>query len=133
MEHIFNWALAKRYIFAKQKLVCQLVSGEHMHLMHVIYKPGATYKMHSHPWEQFSIMISGKLLLTVGDDTRQIGPGECFYAPATVPHGGKVIGNETLAMIDVYSPAEDEVIEDLKTGLVKPPLPINTPLKDFFR
>jgi quercetin dioxygenase-like cupin family protein len=61
--------------------------------------------MHHHPYEQFSLLLSGRLQLTVGDETREIGPGDGWYAPGDVPHGGVVLGDEEAVFIDVYSPA----------------------------
>ncbi len=49
-------------------------------------------------------------MLTVGDETREIGPGDGWYAPGDVPHGGEVLGDEAAVFIDVYSPATDWIL-----------------------
>ena len=41
------------------------------------FEPGGTYQLHSHPHEQMSVMVSGRMRLTVGDEVRDIGPGAC--------------------------------------------------------
>ncbi len=94
----------------------QIVTGEHMHLIRAVYEPGAAYEMHSHPYEQFSLLLSGRLLLTVGDETREIGPGDGWYAPADVPHGGAVLGDEPAVFIDVYSPATAWILDVFAQG-----------------
>ena len=42
--------------------------------------------------------------LTVGDEVRDIGPGDMWHAPAGIEHGGEVLGDEPVIFIDVYSP-----------------------------
>ena len=40
------------------------------------------------------------LMNQVGD----IGPGDMWYAPANVKHGGEILGDEPVVFIDVYAP-----------------------------
>ena len=44
------------------------------------------------------------MCLTVGDEVRDIGPGDMWYAPANVKHGGEILGDEPVVFIDVYAP-----------------------------
>jgi quercetin dioxygenase-like cupin family protein len=78
--------------------------------------------MHSHPHEQFSLLLTGRILLTVGDETREIGPGDGWYAAGNVPHGGQIIGDETAVFIDVYSPATHWILDILAGGKKLPPV-----------
>ncbi|MDP6391472.1 MAG: cupin domain-containing protein, partial [Arenicellales bacterium] len=71
---IFSWDDFDRIRFDEDQAEAQLITGQHMHLIRAVYEPGATYPMHSHPHEQFSLMLSGRMRVTVGDDTREIGP-----------------------------------------------------------
>ncbi len=61
------------------------------------------YRMHSHPWEQTSVMIAGAMRLTVGDETRDIGPGDMWHVPPDVIHGGEILGDEPVVFVDVYA------------------------------
>ena len=49
--------------------------------------------------------------LTVGDEVREIGPGDMWYAPANVPHGGEVLGGEPVVFVDIYAPPDDRIVE----------------------
>ena len=42
--------------------------------------------------------------LIVGDEKREVGPGDMWFAPSDVPHGGEILGDEPVIFIDVYSP-----------------------------
>ena len=94
----------------------QIVSGAEMHLLRAVYEPGATYEMHSHPHEQFSVLLKGRLLLTVGTETREIGPGDCWYAPAEMPHGGERLGDEPAEFLDIYAPANEWIYKVLESA-----------------
>jgi len=104
-RRIFAWDELERVRWDDEGVDAQIVTGEHMHLIRAVYPPGAVYEMHSHPHEQFSLLLEGRLRLTVGTETRDIGPGDAWYAPGDVPHGGLVLGDESAVFIDVYSPA----------------------------
>ena len=121
-RQIFSWDEIDRYGFDEDGSETQIISGEHMHLIRAVYEPGSTYPMHSHPHEQFSLLLSGRILLTVGDETREIGPGDGWYAASNVPHGGQIIGDEKAVFVDVYSPATRWILDILDTGQRLPPV-----------
>ena len=113
---IFSWDEIDRIRFDEDQFEAQLISGKQMHLVRAVYKPGPTYLMHSHPHEQFSLLLAGRMRLTVGDETRDISPGEGWYAAADVPHGGEIISDESAVFIDIYSPATQWILDVLATG-----------------
>ena len=82
----------------------ELATGTHQELNWVKFEPGSTYPLHSHPYEQTSVVIQGRMRLTVGDEVREVGPGDMWYVPSSVPHGGEILGDEPVIFIDVYSP-----------------------------
>ena len=88
-----------------------VVPGEQMQLVWARLEPDYPYPMHSHPHDQVSVLIEGRLRLTVGDETRVIEPGDMWHAPAGVEHGGEVLDGKPVVFVDVYSPASDRVKE----------------------
>ena len=115
-RRIFRWDELDTTRWDADQVEAQILTGEHMHLIRAVYEPGATYEMHSHPHEQFSLLLSGRMLLTVGEETREIGPGDGWYAPGGVPHGGEVLGDEPAVFIDIYSPATTWILEVFAQG-----------------
>ena len=94
-------------------------TGESCQLLWAKFEPGGTYELHSHPHEQMSVIVSGRMRLTVGEEVREIGPGDMWYAPANVKHGGEILGDEPVVFIDVYAPPSstiDKWIENNKSG-----------------
>ena len=88
-----------------------VATGEHMQLVWARYEPQAEYSMHTHPHEQFSVLLQGRLRLTVGKEVREIGPGDMWHAPANVPHGGEIVGEEAVVFIDIYGPPSGTILE----------------------
>ena len=105
---IFSWGDVDPWPFKHPWLVEKVVNGRNMQLIRAEFQPGSTYRLHSHEREQFSFMLSGRLRLTVGDEVAEIGPGDMWYAPGNVVHGGEILGNEPVVFVDVYSPPADE-------------------------
>jgi quercetin dioxygenase-like cupin family protein len=82
----------------------KLAIGSHQELCWVKFEPGSIYPMHSHPYEQVSVVIQGRMRLVVGGETREVGPGDMWFAPSGIPHGGEILSDEPVIFIDVYSP-----------------------------
>jgi quercetin dioxygenase-like cupin family protein len=98
-----------------------VAAGEHMQLIHATFEPDGTYAMHAHSHEQMSVVLKGRMRLTVGDEVREVGPGDMWYAPANVMHGGEILGNEPLEFVDVYGPPNEsqwlmDILERSRAG-----------------
>ena len=91
-----------------------MATGEHMQLVWARYEPDASYTLHTHEHEQFSVLLQGRLRLTVGDEVREIGPGDMWHAPANVPHGGEIVGREAVVFVDIYGPPSGTILEYMK-------------------
>jgi quercetin dioxygenase-like cupin family protein len=91
-----------------------LTNGEHVQLLWSKFEPGGNYPMHSHPHEQISVMLQGRMRLTVGEEVGEIGPGDMWYAPADVPHGGELLGDDSVVFVDIYAPPSATIIEFLE-------------------
>ena len=92
-----------------------LATGESCQLLWAKFEPGGTYELHSHSHEQMSVIVSGRMRLTVGDEVGDIGPGDMWYAPANVQHGGEILGDEPVVFIDVYAPPSRTIAEWIKS------------------
>jgi len=110
-QRIFRWKDQDTYV--RDGDLAQFIFGRHMQLGRAVFPPGSEYEMHSHPHEQFSLLLSGRILLTVGDETREIGPGDGWHVPGGVEHGGTILGDEPAVFVDVYSPATQWIVDVL--------------------
>jgi quercetin dioxygenase-like cupin family protein len=69
----------------------------------VTLEPGAVVPTHSHPNEQLGLVLEGAMELTIGDETRVLGPGDAYLAPPDVPHMATAQADGCL-VLDVFAP-----------------------------
>jgi quercetin dioxygenase-like cupin family protein len=91
--------------------------------------PGAEVPLHSHPHEQGGILVSGRLQLTIGDETRVVEAGSLFLIPPGVPHRA-VACDGPAVILDVFSPVREDYAERYNKYIPRPgqtPAPAPTP------
>ena len=70
-------------------------------------EPDAALPEHHHLNEQLGIVVSGVLEMTIGGESRTLGPGETWTIPPDVPHAGRA-GADGATVIDVFSPPRED-------------------------
>jgi quercetin dioxygenase-like cupin family protein len=77
-------------------------------IVRVEFENGAVAKLHKHPHRQATYVAAGRFRVTVGDETTDLGLGDCFYPPADVTHG--VTALEGGVLIDVFTPVREDFL-----------------------
>jgi len=67
-------------------IVARIVSGERLTLAVVELDPDAVAAEHAHENEQLGIVLEGSMSFRVGDEKRELGPGETWTIPSGTPH-----------------------------------------------
>lgn len=93
------------------KAMSAIVAGEQLMLSFLELEPGCEIPEHSHPHEQAGLVLSGSLRFRIGDEERLTGPGDAFVIPANVVHVGRVEGDETAKVLDIFSPPREDYVE----------------------
>jgi quercetin dioxygenase-like cupin family protein len=81
--------------------------GQNLMLSYLEMDEGAEVPLHQHPHEQGGILISGRMQLTIGDETRVVQPGALYLIPANVPHRAVAVGGPA-TVLDVFSPIRED-------------------------
>jgi quercetin dioxygenase-like cupin family protein len=69
------------------------------------FEPGQAQRVHTHAGaDKFYLIVSGRARLTVGDETREAGPGTVVWAPADVPHGVTETLERTVMLVGIAPP-----------------------------
>ena len=84
--------------------------GKQLMLSQVKMEEGAVIPLHRHPHEQGGVVISGKMELQIGYQTRLVSPGELYLIPSNVPHRAVAIDGPVVAL-DVFSPIRQDYVE----------------------
>jgi mannose-6-phosphate isomerase-like protein (cupin superfamily) len=65
---------------------------------------------HSHPFDQLALVISGKVIMQIGDEEFTCEAGSAVYIPKNIPHTGKPLGDDPLLLIDIFAPARNDYL-----------------------
>lgn len=85
-----------------------LAVGEKSLVTKMNYVAGNYADEHKHPHEQSGYVISGKYVLTVGNENFELFPGDSYAISGNVAHSFRVIeGGE---VIDVFTPIREDYI-----------------------
>jgi quercetin dioxygenase-like cupin family protein len=69
------------------------------------FEPGQAQRVHTHAGaDKFYLIVSGRARMTVGDETREAGPGTVVWAPAAVPHGVAEALERTVMLVGIAPP-----------------------------
>ncbi len=74
-----------------------VVRGKSIEVMQMNWRKGDSARPHQHPEEQAIYVVSGRMRMTVGGETYEIGPGEVSYHPSNVLHGALAV-EDTVAI-----------------------------------
>lgn len=73
--------------------------------------------------EQFGVVLSGRIETQIGDDVRELGPGDMYHAPKGVHHGRtRVLGNDPAVILDFFSPPREEYVAAAHGGMAFDPV-----------
>jgi transcriptional regulator with XRE-family HTH domain len=88
------------------RLVAAKRPNRAMTIMHERYRAKADTgaDMLSHKGEEGGIVVSGRIELTVGGQTRLLGPGDAYYFSSAVPHRFRNVGDEPCEIISASTP-----------------------------
>ncbi|WP_370544682.1 cupin domain-containing protein, partial [Burkholderia pseudomallei] len=99
-----------------ERIERQVVSGDALTMARLYLKKGAFVGTHSHPNEQLTYILEGRLLFRYGEHLEhevEVGPGEILHLPANVPHNALCL--EDAVDLDVFTP--------VRTDWLPPPPP----------
>jgi len=88
------------------KLVAAKRPNRAMTIMHERYRPKADTgsDMLSHKGEEGGVVIAGRIELTVGGQSRILGPGDAYYFASAIPHRFRNVGSEPCEIISASTP-----------------------------
>ncbi|MEM7710800.1 MAG: cupin domain-containing protein [Pseudomonadota bacterium] len=91
--------------------VTRQVLSDHPDLMVVAFRfdaEGAEGKRHDHPHVQSTYVESGRFRFTLGEEVREVGPGDSFVVPSGLPHG--CICLEPGRLVDCFTPRRNDFL-----------------------
>ena len=88
-------------------VAARAVTGERLSLAIVELDPNSVVAEHRHPHEQLGMVLRGSVRFRVGDEERELGPGQTWCIPGDVPHEVHA-GAEGAVVVDVFAPVRED-------------------------
>ena len=82
---------------------------ERMMVSVVTMEPNAVVGEHAHPHDQVGMMLKGRAVFHVGDETKTLGPGDVYRIPGGVRHRVVALG-EPVEVVDIFHPVREEYL-----------------------
>ena len=95
----------------------RLVSGEKLMFVQLSLERGAIVGVHSHPHEQMTHVVSGKLEFEAQGEKRTLNRGEVALVPANIPHGAVAL--EDTVTLEAFSPPREDFLSGQKADYMK--------------
>ena len=85
-----------------------LVHGERTLLGKFKLAEGTIVPTHQHHHEQTGYLLSGRMRITIGEDSYDAEKGDSWCIPGNVEHGVKVLENSVV--IEIFSPLREDYL-----------------------
>lgn len=89
-----------------------MVYGKNTQFVEFKLDAGNTLPIHAHEQEQTGYLVSGAIVLTIGDETFDVEPGDSWCIPCNVEHGAKIIMDSVA--IEVFSPVRQDYLPEFE-------------------
>jgi quercetin dioxygenase-like cupin family protein len=105
MSHEFHEIGASATFDPAAATKADLCRGDHLFVGLNCFEPGQAQRIHTHATaDKFYVVVSGRARMTVGEITREAGPGTIVWAPAGVPHGVAQALERTVLLVGIAPP-----------------------------
>ncbi len=85
----------------------QTCAADKMMLSLATLEPNCVVEEHSHPHEQVGMVIEGRAIFHIGDETKTLQPGDMYRIPGNVKH--KVVAlDQTVKALDIFCPVRED-------------------------
>lgn len=64
---------------------------------------------HSHPHEQVSYLVEGKIIVFIGEEKQELEPGDMFTVPADIPHAIQPL-TDHVRLVDCFTPLREDFL-----------------------
>ena len=83
-----------------------LACGQEVMIVQFTIQAGAEVPPHTHPHEQVGHVVSGRMQFRLGDEVRELGPGDGYSVPGGVVHGAT--GITEVVAVDSFHPVRED-------------------------
>jgi quercetin dioxygenase-like cupin family protein len=87
-----------------------LVFGDKTLFTEFLLDKGSVLPQHAHPHEQTGYLLSGRIRLSIGEESFETEEGDSWCIPGNVEHGAEIL--EDSVAIEVFSPVREDYLPE---------------------
>ena len=91
----------------------QMVVGQNIMVCRFTFDPFVVTPEHTHPHEQVTLVIKGKVKFTISCEERIGSAGNVLHFPSNNRHGATML-DEEVVLIDIFSPIREDFLNGHK-------------------
>ena len=88
----------------------QMVVGQNVMMCRFRFAPFVVTAEHSHPHEQMTLVVQGKVKFFISGEERIVSVGDILHFPPDNRHGATMLDEEVI-LIDIFSPIREDFLE----------------------
>ena len=89
----------------------QMVVGQNMMMCRFRFEPFVVTNEHSHPHEQMTLVVQGKVKFTISGEEHILKAGDVLHFPPNNRHGATMLDEEVI-LIDIFSPLREDFLKN---------------------
>ena len=93
----------------------QMVVGEKVMMVRFTFEPFLVTPEHTHPHEQMTLVIQGKVKFFIEGEVKIVSPGDVLHFPPHNRHGATML-DEEVVLIDIFSPIREDFLAPTSNG-----------------
>ncbi len=87
----------------------QMIVGQKMTMCRFTFDPLIVTPEHTHPHEQMTLIVQGKVKFTIEGEPRILSAGDVLHFPPYNRHGATML-DEEVVLIDIFSPVREDFL-----------------------
>src|SRR5689334_12933134 len=87
----------------------QMIVGQNVMMVRFTFEPFLVTPEHTHPHEQMTLVIKGKVKFTIEGKTHILSAGDVLHFPPHNRHGATML-EEEVVLIDIFSPIREDFL-----------------------
>jgi quercetin dioxygenase-like cupin family protein len=88
----------------------QMVVGQNVMMCRFRFAPFVVTAEHSHPHEQMTLVVQGKVKFIISGEERIVAAGDVLHFPPHNRHGATMLDEEVI-LIDIFSPIREDFLK----------------------
>jgi quercetin dioxygenase-like cupin family protein len=93
----------------------RMVWGDRLMACRIEFAPRVVTPVHTHPHEQITLVVRGRVQFFVAGVPRLAVAGEVLHFPSNIEHGATML-DEEVVLIDIFSPIREDFLAGGERG-----------------